>query len=813
MSKAKSLSKGIAKGQGRLTVEGKRDHCMFKQTLTKRRVITVLLTLVLLATVGFALLPVRYSLTVDVAKLSKDEVLQVFYDTGSNFNEGDSKSIIIRRAAMNVQDSATRLITIPLPAKMIKGLRMDPGVDAGAWEIRSIVLECRLVGYVLRSHTWLPEDIVREFTPLHAIDSFSVRNERVLLDASGVDPYFVYKNDFRKVHEPLWKVARDLKVMLWIITAILGVVLVILNRRTSIEIFIKAIHLTKDLSIPFSESRWIFPAWLWQFLILLALIKFWLVSAQTVPAYPSPHDDELFLRLGQHILSGGWLGEYNNVTLAKGPFYPFWIAVMFLLGVPLSYSHQLLYIGSCLTFIIAIRPLLRNIPSLLLIIYTTLLFHPISYAIGIMPRVIRQGVYISLTLLVLSFAVGLLVRKDASFKTIIKWNIGLGLSLAGFLLTREEGVWLFPALCILFCALFFSVVLFSSNRFKRMMLCCIGLGITFFIIMVVASINRVYYGVFTISELKQSDFVSAYGSLLRVRPQRFQPYLPVSRETRERIYAVSPAFAELQPFLEGDIGKGWAQWGPYAGKEVSTHFLWAFRDAVASAGYYRSGDSAAKYYERLASEVNKACDKGALECYKTRHNSLAPIWRNEYLMPLFSTSAKMVLSNMRLEYIDVQHCSPSSGPDEVVLLFKDMTRDRIAPKADSSLLLIRQQRLDGLKLRVLNSILLFFRFYIVALVTLGIISYVWHMVCGVVKRRINVSLIIMTALFCAVLGRIFLLSLLAVTTWPNISQLPLYEASLSPLFVGFSLFAVLVVYKKDNQKHSNDFQSEVGIGL
>ncbi len=774
---------------------------MFKQTLNKKKIATVFLTVVLVATVGFSLVPVNYSLTVDVANLSRDDVLQVFYDIGSGFNEADSKRITMRVVAINVQDSATSLITIPLPAKMIKGIRIDPGSDAGPWDIRSIVLECKLAGHVLRSHTWLPDDIVRDFTPLHAIDTFSVRNKRLFLNASGDDPYFGYREDFGKIHNPLRKLARHFKVTVWIITAILGVFLVLLKRRTTFEILIKTVHFTKHLLIPFSESQWIFPAWFWGLLGILTLIKLWLVSAQTINAFFAPHDDLLFLRLAQHIASGGWLGEYNNLTLAKAPFYPFWIAAMFWLGIPLSYSQQLLYVCSCLIFIIAIRPLLRSIPLLFLFFYTTLLFHPISYPVMEMQRVIREGIYISLTLLVFSFAIGLLLRRDASFKTIIKWNIGLGFSFAAFLLTREEGVWLFPSLSILLFALFFSLILFSSNKFKRIMLCCIGIGITFFIIMMVASTNKLYYGVFTISEQNQSDFVSAYGSLLRVRPQRFQQYLPVSRETRERIYTVSPAFAELRPFLEGDVEKGWAKWGPYAGKEVSTHFNWAFRDAVALAGYYRSGDSAAKYYRRLASEVNNACDKGTLECYKTRHNSLAPIWHNEYLIPLISTFEKMVFSIMRLEKFHVQFRPLSNASDEGILFFKDMTRDRIAPREGDSLLLIRQQRLDALKLRVLNSFLSFFRFYMVILVPLGIIAYVWHMILIVKKRRIGISFVITTALLLAVLARSFLLSLIEVANWPNASQALLYQSSLYPLLTAFSLIAVLMVFKKDGDEY------------
>jgi hypothetical protein len=143
----------------------------------------------------------------------------------------------------------------------------------------------------------------------------------------------------------------------------------------------------------------------------------------------------------------------------------------------------------------------------------------------------------------------------------------------------------------------------------------------------------------------------------------------------------------------------------------------------------------------------------------------------------------------------------SIASDEVILFFKDMTRDRIAPREGDSLLLIRQQRLDALKLRVLNSFLSFFRFYMVILVPLGIIAYVWHMILIVKKRRIGISFVITTALLLAVLARSFLLSLIEVANWPNASQALLYQSSLYPLLTAFSLIAVLMVSKEDGDEY------------
>ena len=147
---------------------------MFKKSFNKKKVAATFLAVILIVMAGLSLLPVKYSLTIAVANPSQNDVLQVFYDIGNGFNEADSKLITVPVVAMNVQDSTTSLITVSLPAKKIQRLRIDPGTGPRTWNLKSIILESKLAGFVLRSHTWLPEDIVRDFTPLHAIDTFSV---------------------------------------------------------------------------------------------------------------------------------------------------------------------------------------------------------------------------------------------------------------------------------------------------------------------------------------------------------------------------------------------------------------------------------------------------------------------------------------------------------------------------------------------------------------------------------------------------------------------------------------------------------------
>ncbi|MER2528799.1 MAG: hypothetical protein ABTR07_12795, partial [Candidatus Competibacter denitrificans] len=71
-------------------------------------------------------------------------------------------------------------------------------------------------------------------------------------------------------------------------------------------------------------------------IILFILTKLWLVSDQGLVAFAhAAHDDLLFVRLANYLIQLEWLGPYNNLTLIKGPFYPLWIAITFLIGIPL----------------------------------------------------------------------------------------------------------------------------------------------------------------------------------------------------------------------------------------------------------------------------------------------------------------------------------------------------------------------------------------------------------------------------------------------------------------------------------------------
>jgi hypothetical protein len=90
-------------------------------------------------------------------------------------------------------------------------------------------------------------------------------------------------------------------------------------------------------------------------------------------------------------------------------------------------------------------------------------------------------------------------------------------------------------------------------------------------------------------------------------------YITVPPAAIDAAATVSPTMAEIAPaFSPGGAAMPWAS--PDRVIPGAT-FAFALRDAVASVGGFADGPTAQGYYQRIADEVNAACDDGRLECW------------------------------------------------------------------------------------------------------------------------------------------------------------------------------------------------------
>jgi hypothetical protein len=418
--------------------------------------------------------------------------------------------------------------------------------------------------------------------------------------------------------------------------------------------------------------------------VALVLLKLWLVSAQPILAIGwAGHDDRLFLTLAQNLLNGDWLGQYNELTLAKGCFYPIWIALASLSGIPLLLSQHLLYLLAVLAFVLAIRPI--GIPRWrLLLLAAVLWFNPGTYTTHVL-RVMREGLYPALTLLVAAGFVGAMLRSRVRSRRLPwPWLLLSFLSTAAFWQTREEGVWLLPLLLALVLFVFIKQAWHRGRRgWMWGLACAVPLAAIPCSDGVVALVNKAHYGIAVSVEFKTHDFLAAYGALTRVKPKRLVPHLQVSKEMRERVYAVSPTFATLRSRLDGQGESGWGagtrkQWPELKVGEIGGGwFVWAFREAVARAGNYKTGKKAMDFYRRMAREVDNACASKQLDCFSARATMMPP-WVPGQTTALLRTLLEATSYAFGFDGI-LADPAPSSGNGRTQELYRKLTNDRIAP--------------------------------------------------------------------------------------------------------------------------------------
>ena len=441
--------------------------------------------------------------------------------------------------------------------------------------------------------------------------------------------------------------------------------------------------------------------------ILLTATKIWLTQALSVAAIGGAiHDDVLFLRLAEQILHGRWLGPYDQFTLAKGPGFPVWIALVFQAGLPLFLAQQFAYAAACGLVVHALRPWLAG-GGAAFGGYAVLLLNPMSFDGNSMARILRQPLYATLGLVVLAALIALYQRRSESWRRQAGWATLGGFAFACFWLTREESVWLVPAVILLLAALGRSPVETWITRMRRV-LPTWGIFVVAFSLplLAVSTLNHRHYGWFGTVEFRAAEFKAAYSALTRIQAGPELPQVAVTREMREAAYAASPAFAELRPHLEGPVGDHWSEKErfPAADRQIfGGWFMWALRDAVAAAGHARSAGAALAYYRRVADELNAAIANGRLAA-SGGGGGFLPRWQEGYTARLRAEIFPYVRYFSRFEGFTAR--SPGSLGDYAELkIFRDLTRGKMgqAPRYPDRPV-PEQERLDAWKVSLLDRI-------------------------------------------------------------------------------------------------------------
>ncbi len=524
--------------------------------------------------------------------------------------------------------------------------------------------------------------------------------------------------------------------------------------------------------------------------LALIICKLSLVSPHELVATSMPHDDLLFISLAENILRGEWLGQYNQLTLIKGPFYPVFIALSYLLNIPLLKAQQLLNAFSCIVFIRAIYPVCRCRWSLLLI-FIFLLYNPFSYNYPLTGAVFRESIYPSLALLIFASLMGLYVYSQVSLKHAVAWALLSGVALTCFWHTREESVWILPSLILLGMAMIGRSIRNGTLRSPILLTVfilpiAIWSGITFSLRM----INTSYYGISATIELETAEFESAYGGLLRIKSEKWRKFHPVVKDAREKAYQVSPTFRKLEKYLEGDVGKEWGYMSG-TGDISAAFFIWAFRDAVAYAGYYENGPQAMDFYRQMGKEIDSACEGQILDC-RARITSLVPTWHQEFnqlLIPTFYSVFKRIIFfedfSAKIKGI------LSKGPAEFMMRYHTISREQLRTSRQDMLEKYPKyhNHLNKEKIRILEDIGNFYQTVVPVLFAISSILLLVQCLTPRLRKYCSCYTFFALALFAGLCAITFILTLVVITSYISIHRAMHVSYPLVLLFIVTTVLA------------------------
>jgi hypothetical protein len=341
-----------------------------------------------------------------------------------------------------------------------------------------------------------------------------------------------------------------------------------------------------------------------------AVAKLALVADHEIVAAYRPHDDYWQILSAAHWY---WGRPYDVWTLMHLPVYPWFIALTGLTGLPLRMSIELCYIAGAAALSASLARLGLTVP-LRLCAFALVVFHP--HSVASFDYALAEMLYACLLLFFVALFLRLIVPRSPG-----EWRASAGL----FALTtalvwhcRKESILLgglfgVVAVGILAAVLWGALTRGQALRFGVVVV-AIPLGAALGLGAVIATVNGLRYGLWRTNELVATNFVRAYSSLQAIRPDRRIRFIPVTRDARQKAYAVSPAFRELQAIFDGPTEPWYMaeskRWLGHPGEVGGGWFYWSLIDAAAAAGHFKTARDAEAFFGRVADEITAAVKDG-----------------------------------------------------------------------------------------------------------------------------------------------------------------------------------------------------------
>lgn len=388
--------------------------------------------------------------------------------------------------------------------------------------------------------------------------------------------------------------------------------------------------------------------------VLLILIKGFLVWRLPIQPRGYQTDDALMVRMASGLLSRHWLGQYSAVVLMKGMFYPLFLAVNRILGLPLLMTTDLIHSAACLFFVLQIRDLIPSKTGRLLL-FAVLVFDPVSSCLTNFQRVYRSSIVETQSLFLFGCYYGIYLQNRARLNGGEPFRarecllpVFSGLVIWSCWNTREETMWMLPFLAV-------GSLLILLDQFRgmkdrkcrkkdgaiRCMLVLVPLLTLMAGNLILTAVNGAVYGVPVRLEIDDGAFADALKTIYSVKNEEEIPCVSVSREKLERLMAVSPSLDSIREELETELQR-YAQ-SDRNRKDLEVEdgwFFWALRYAAFNSGKADTLPRSQEFWTAVREEIENALNdpESGLERIPVMPSALLSPWRGGYesrIIPLF----------------------------------------------------------------------------------------------------------------------------------------------------------------------------------
>lgn len=511
------------------------------------------------------------------------------------------------------------------------------------------------------------------------------------------------------------------------------------------------------------------------FALLAILTKLYLIAPLPLHAIETANlDDLLFIRLAEFLRNGEWLGPFNEKTLSKGAFYPIFIALNSFTDIPLKISEYFLYVFAVVLLVVSFYKQSAS-KFLLFLLFLVLIFNPYVEVIN---RVLREGIYTSLLVLIIACFSCLFHFQERSKLLVGLISFLLGLSLFAFWNTREEGICILPSLLLLTGYLLYQTIRSKkiSNRLLSGLMMILFLPISLMLHHSLKSKNKRHYG-----EAITCDMTTDYQSETFQAMHRVESVgekinrVGFNNKTRRLLYNNIPSLKNLSHYLERDpLAKTGCDHYPETCNEMVTGwFVWSFRKSIYKYGHFENATTYKNYLNKITTEINQACAKGTLKCNPPKNIILAGLntsedWsrvKNAFYRGLkmlhngahhnlfpYSNFKKMDRLNLYKKMTNVDHFKIASA---------DFWTKNIKLKAKKAS--IMNHRFYLTKIRSFYNIVLLKIFTWGSILMFPIICF-----CSLKNRIVSFRLALAIALAAIIFIRLLALSIIDATSFPGI---------------------------------------------